>query len=70
MKKYIQQIEIGFWHLVIPLMQNSRIVRFLVPYVHSYLKQEFSKPALIATSGSVFAGLVLGYFLGMLSNLL
>jgi hypothetical protein len=67
-KPFIQQIEISFWHLAIPILQNSRIVRFLMPHIHRLMVQELSRPALLATSGCVVAGLLLGYTLGLLSH--
>jgi len=64
------QIEISFWNLAIPLMQNSRLVRYFAPRLHLFVRELFSTKAILVTIGCLAAGLSLGYFLGVLSQIL
>ena len=68
-KVLLHQIEISFWDAFIPLMYQSRLVRFVVPRVYLILhNKEFKK-----SMGIIFAfaslGLIVGFILGALSQI-
>ena len=65
-KVLLHQLELGFWETLIPLMNKSTSVRYVVPRVYRLIHikefQDTVKLTLILTS----VGLTFGFVLGVL----
>ena len=68
-KVLLHQIEIGFWDAFIPLMYQSRLVRFVVPRVYLILHNKEFKKTLGIIFGFAAIGLITGFVLGALSHI-
>jgi hypothetical protein len=69
-KPLFNHLELRFWNIVIPLMQNSSPVRKMIPWVYRFAtKHQSKKVALLLFACSVF-GATLGFLLGVFSQFL
>jgi hypothetical protein len=64
-KLLINRLELNFWHLVIPLIQRSPAVRFVLPHAYQLFTSEVIKgfilPACLYAAGGLLTGFIIGY---------
>jgi len=65
----IQRIELNFWHLVIPLIRESRVIRFLLRRLYGIFRIKFLGGFLLPAVLSAGLGLLCGYLSGVFSTL-
>jgi hypothetical protein len=68
-KVLLQQIEISFWDAFIPLMYQSRLVRFIAPRVYLMLHNKELRKTLGLILASATLGLAAGFIWGALSQM-
>ena len=65
----LQRIELNFWHIVIPLIRESSLARFLFAHVYQLGRKRFIAKFLLPASASAITGLMLGFILGLFSQI-
>ncbi|MBM3146105.1 MAG: hypothetical protein FJ010_14265 [Chloroflexi bacterium] len=65
----LQRIELNFWHLVIPLTRESRLIRFLLQRLYAVISDTLLGSFVIPAMISALFGLFLGYIGGLVSSL-
>jgi len=67
-KPLINQLEMRFWTTVIPLMQTSRPVRKILPWLYKLTTLRPNRKMIVMIIGCCFTGASLGLLLGVLSQ--
>ncbi len=67
-KIIVNRLEIYFWNAIIPLMQNSDPVRFLVPKAYAVTTQLLDFSTFFMISLGIILGFLFGFCLGLLSQ--
>jgi len=65
----LQRVELNFWQIVIPLIRESRVIRFFVQILYLLLQVKLLRSFLIPAVISAALGIVLGYIGGVFSTL-
>lgn len=66
LKSIMTRAEIAFWDRMIPLMSESPFVQNGIRQVYGFFHETNLSLIPVIVLGSAFAGLVSGYFLGVL----
>jgi hypothetical protein len=69
-KPLFYHLEMGFWNTVIPLMQNSSIVRTLIPWFYRLTIKILSIKSILVVLVCIFSGVSVGFLIGLLSQIL
>ncbi|MBC8496017.1 MAG: hypothetical protein H8D37_00005 [Chloroflexi bacterium] len=64
----LQRIELNFWHLVIPLIRESALVRFTLQRLYSVFHSKLLVGFVLPATLSAALGLSLGYISGVIST--
>lgn len=65
----LQRIELNFWHFVIPLIRESKILRFFLRRLYTLLRSKFLSGFVLPATLSAALGLLIGYLSGVISTL-
>jgi hypothetical protein len=68
-KVLLHQIEISFWDAIIPLMCQSRLVRFMAPCLYLILHNKERQKTLGLILAFATLGLTAGFIWGALSQM-
>jgi len=64
----LQRLELNFWQITIPLIQESEFARFVFTRLYSALQKRLVSRFLLPAMLSVALGLSLGFILGTISR--
>ncbi len=65
----LQRVELNFWQLMIPLIRESRVIRFFVQILYGLSRNKFWGGFVVPTTLSVALGLFIGYIGGVFSTI-
>ena len=65
----LQRVELNFWQLVIPLIRESRVIRFFVQILYLLLQIKFLRSFILPVALSAALGIFFGYIGGVFSTI-
>lgn len=65
----LQRVELNFWQLVIPLIRESRVIRFFLQKMYALFRNKFLGGFFLPAAVSAGLGLFFGYIGGVLSTI-
>jgi hypothetical protein len=63
----LQQLELRFWHFIIPLIRESTTTQFILPKMYPLIRHNVFVSFLIPAIFSALLGLSIGFLLGVIS---
>ncbi len=69
-KSLVYQLELSFWNFAIPLLETSSVVRFIIPRIYALMNPQTATATFLSVLFVLGSGMLVGFVLGVLSQLM